>query len=159
MKSELPNNYPGQECFFCGEKNPIGLKLKFYFDEATGELTTDFLPSRSFAGLGNILHGGIQAGLFDEIMGWATHALTGEPGVTTDLNLQFIKPVYLEAPLQVSCRIISRKDLRVSLAAEIRQPGGTVCTRAVGTYRLMSKEQFDGLVYGKQQTISGHANP
>lgn len=97
MKSELPNNYPGQECFFCGTKNPIGLKLKFFINKATGELTTDFLPSRTFAGLGNILHGGIQAGLFDEIMGWATHWLTEEPGVTADLSLQFLKPVYLQA--------------------------------------------------------------
>lgn len=148
-KSELPNNYPGQECFFCGAKNPIGLKLKFFINEATGELTTDFLPPRAFAGLGNILHGGIQAGLFDEIMGWATHSLTGEPGVTADLRLQFLKPVYLEAPLQVFCRIISREGDRISLAAEIRQPGGTVCTKAVGTYHLLSKENFDRLAYGQ----------
>ncbi len=154
MKRELPNNYPGQECFFCGEKNPIGLKLKFYFDEVTGEFTTDFLPSRLFAGLGDILHGGIQAGLFDEIMGWATHGLTGEPGVTTDLSLEFLKPVYLEEPLQVSCRITSREGPRVRLSAEISQPGGIVCTKGVGTYRLLSEEKFDSLAYGTRQTAS-----
>jgi acyl-coenzyme A thioesterase PaaI-like protein len=154
MKKEILNNYPGQECFFCGEKNPIGLKLTFFFDEATGELTTDFLPSRPFAGLGNILHGGIQAGLFDEIMGWVTHEILGEPGVTTDLRLQFLKPVYLEEPLQVSCRLTSREGCRVGLTAEIKQPGGTTCTKAVGTYRLLSKERFDSLVYGKGQKAS-----
>lgn len=148
MKKELPNTYPGQECFFCGEKNPIGLKLHFFYEEATGEVTTEFLPSRVFAGLGNILHGGIQAGLFDEIMGWTTHSLTRKPGVTTDLRLQFIKPVYLETPLKVCCRIVSREDNRVNLAAEIRQPAGTVNTSATGTYFLLSQEKFDRLAYG-----------
>jgi len=154
MKKELPNTYPGQECFFCGEKNPIGLKLKFYFDDSTGEVSTDFLPSRLFAGLGNILHGGLQAGLFDEIMGWATHSLTGKPGVTTDLSLAFLKPVYLEAPLRVTCRILSREGGRISRAAEIRQPEGTVNTRATGTYQLLSSEKFDRLAYGKAPVVS-----
>jgi hypothetical protein len=37
VKRGLPNEYPGQGCFFYGEKNPVGLKLKFFVDAATGE--------------------------------------------------------------------------------------------------------------------------
>lgn len=155
MKRELPNTYPGQECFFCGEKNPIGLKLKFFLDESRGEVSTDFRPSRLFAGLGNILHGGLQAGLFDEIMGWATHSLTGEPGVTSKLNLEFLKPVYLESPLRVTCRIVSREGNRVQLAAEIRQSEEVVNTKATGTYHLMTQEKFDRLAYGSIPASSG----
>ena len=95
MKKEIPNPYPEQECFFWGDKNPIGLRLKFYLDEETGEVTTDYIPSRLFMGLGNILHGGIQSGLFDEIMGWTTHTLTGQMGVTSKLNIPFLKSAYL----------------------------------------------------------------
>jgi acyl-coenzyme A thioesterase PaaI-like protein len=82
MKKEIPNPYPEQTCFFCGEKNPIGLHLTFYLDEENGEVNTEYVPSKHFMGLGNILHGGIQSGLFDEIMGWTTHTLTGQNGVT-----------------------------------------------------------------------------
>lgn len=95
LKKEIINLYPGRDCLFCGEENPIGLKLKFYLDEETGEVSTEYLPSRLFVGLGNVLHGGIQAGLFDEIMGWTAHNLTGEMGVTSELRVKFLKPVYL----------------------------------------------------------------
>jgi uncharacterized protein (TIGR00369 family) len=149
MKREIPNPYPEQECFFCGEKNPIGLKLRFYFDEETGEVTTDYVPSRLFVGLGNILHGGIQSGLFDEIMGWTAHTLTGQMGVTLELAIQFLKPAYLGKKLTVSCRITSHENAKVHLGATITTAGGTVCTEATGTYYLLPQDTFEKLIYGE----------
>jgi uncharacterized protein (TIGR00369 family) len=149
MKKEIPNPYPEQECFFCGERNPVGLKLRFYLNEETGEVTTEYVASRHFMGLGNILHGGIQSGLFDEIMGWTAHTLTGQMGVTAELNIQFLKPVYLGKKLMVSCRIISQQDSKVHLGATIATAEGTVCTRATGTYYLLPQEKFDRLIYGQ----------
>jgi uncharacterized protein (TIGR00369 family) len=150
MKKEIPNPYPEQECFFCGEKNPIGLKLRFYLDEETGEVTTEYVASRLFIGLGNILHGGIQSGLFDEIMGWTAHTLTGQMGVTSELTIQFLKPAYLGKKLMVSCRIISQQGAQVNLGAQIETAEGTVCTRATGTYYLLPQEKFDQLIYGPE---------
>ncbi len=149
MKKEIPNPYPEQECFFCGEKNPVGLKLRFYLNKETGEVTTEYSASRLFMGLGNILHGGIQSGLFDEIMGWTAHTLTGQMGVTSELNIQFLKPAYLGTKLMVSCHIISRQDLKVHLGATIETADGTVCTQATGTYYLLPQDKFDQLIYGQ----------
>ena len=81
-KRDTENIYTQQECFFCGSNNPVGLKLRFYLDEEAGEVSTEYKASRLFVGLGNILHGGIQAGLFDEIMGWTAHNILKEMGVT-----------------------------------------------------------------------------
>ena len=150
MKKEIPNPYPEQECFFCGEKNPIGLHLKFYLDEDTGEVSTEYVPSRLFMGLGNILHGGIQSGLFDEIMGWTTHTLTGQMGVTSELNINFLKPAYLEKKLMISCRIIPQENSKVQLEATIKTEEGVVCTRATGTYYLLPQDKFEQLVYVKE---------
>ena len=150
MKKEIPNPYLNQESFFCGAKNPIGLRLKFYLDEETGEVTTVYVPSKLFMGLGNILHGGIQAGLFDEIMGWTTHTLTGQMGVTSELNVNFLKPVYLGNNLIISCRIISRKNSKVHLESIIKTEEGEVCTRATGTYALLPQEKFEQLIYGQE---------
>jgi uncharacterized protein (TIGR00369 family) len=150
MKKEIPNPYPEAECFFCGEKNPIGLQLKFYLDEETGEVTTEYVPARLFMGLGNILHGGIQSGLFDEIMGWTTHTLTGQMGVTSELNIHFLKPAYLGKKLMISCRIISQKNSKVQLEATIETAERVVCTRATGTYYLLPQNKFEQLVYGQE---------
>ena len=149
MKSEIPNPYPEQECFFCGEKNPVGLKLRFYLDEETGEVTTEYVPSRRFMGLGNILHGGIQSGLFDEIMGWTAHTLTGRMGVTSELAIKFFRPVYLGKKLMVSCRITARENAKVHLGAAITTVEGTVCTEATGTYYLLPQDTFEKLIYGE----------
>jgi uncharacterized protein (TIGR00369 family) len=153
MKKEIPNPYPEQECFFCGEKNPIGLQLKFYLDEETGVVTTEYVPSRLFMGLGNILHGGIQCGLFDEIMGWTTHILTGEMGVTSEISIHFLKPAYLGKKLIISCRIISRQNAKVQLESKIETAEGVVCARATGTYFLLPQDRFEKLVYGQEQRL------
>ena len=146
MKREIPNTYPDQECFFCGEKNPIGLKLKFYLDEETEEVFTEYMPSKPFVGLGNILHGGIQAGLFDEIMGWTAHNLTGEMGVTSELNIKLLKPVYLGRRIKVCCRLSFRNGPKVHLDARIEISDVTVCSMATGTYYLLPHDKFQKLI-------------
>jgi uncharacterized protein (TIGR00369 family) len=150
LKIEIPNPYPEQECFFCGAKNPIGLRLKFYLDKETGEVTTDCVPSKLFMGIGNVLHGGIQAGLFDEIMGWTTHTLTGQMGVTSELSLHFLKPAYLGKKLIISCQIRSQANSKVQLEAMIKTDEGMLCTRATGTYTLLPQDKFEQLIYGQE---------
>jgi len=150
MKKEIPNFYPGQECFFCGQKNRAGLGLKFFIDEETGEVSTEYLASPPFAGLGNILHGGIQAGLFDEIMGWTAHYFTRQMGVTSEINAQFLKPVYLGKRLSVFCRVAARLDRTVRLEARIESSEGEVLARASGAYRLLPKKKFESLVKGPE---------
>jgi len=99
-----------------------------------------------YAGFGNILHGGIQSGLFDEIMGWATHHLTRQMGVTTALQVQFLKPVYVEQKIEVRCRIEYRDGDKIHLAAEINNQRGETCTKATGTYALVDLDKFEKLV-------------
>ncbi len=149
MKNEIPNPYPEQHCFFCGQHNDAGLKLRFYIDEETNEVSTEYLASPPFTGLGKILHGGIQGGLFDEIMGWTAHYLSGRMGVTTDLNIRFIKPAYLGRTLRVSCRISEQTGPRVHLEARIETSGRQVCSTATGVYHLLSDERFDAIIHDK----------
>ncbi|MGO9567817.1 MAG: PaaI family thioesterase [Desulfomonilaceae bacterium] len=143
----IPNPYRTGQCFFCGHDNPIGLKLTFYETETEPrEVVLHWKASPTFSGFGKILHGGIQSGLFDEIMGWATVQFTQEAGVTTGLQIQFLKPVYVGQEIEVRCRIESQGGPKIHLAAEIRNEVGEICTRATGTYLLMDGEKFDHLV-------------
>ena len=145
----IANPYPGGGCFFCGQKNPVGLKLEFMETEGEPrELVCRWRPGRHYRGLGRVLHGGIQSGLFDEIMGWATHYLLQRSGVTGSLHVTFHKPVYIGDPLEVRCRIERIQGRQVHLSAEISNPAAEVCTRATGTYVLLAEGKFRRLVGG-----------
>ena len=149
MKKEIPNPYQDESCFYCGSKNPEGLKLRFYQDDETGEVSTEYFPAQHFVGQGNILHGGIQLGLLDEIMGWTSYVHTGEMAVTSDFKAKFISPVYLGKTVKVVCKVTSRKDLKVHMHAALKNAEGIVCTTATGVYRILSSDKYQALIRGK----------
>lgn len=139
----LANPYRNGECFFCGPANPVGLKLSFYrTDTEPEELVCKWFPSHLYKSFGKILHGGIQSGLFDEIMGWTTLHLTRQMGVTSSISVEFIKPLYVEQDIEVRCRIASSEGSRINLVSEIRNSRDEICSRATGTYVLMDPERF-----------------
>lgn len=149
MKTELVNHYPGKKCFFCGSGNAHGLHLKFYQDDENGEISTEYVPAEHFAGQGNILHGGIQMGLLDEIMGWTSLVETGEMAVTTHMEVQFLRPLYISGQaVRVACRVTGRTDRKVHMQAELVNAENVVCTTAAGIYHILTPEMYAALVQG-----------
>ena len=147
---EIPNPYQPGTCFFCGADNPIGLKLKFHDTEAEPkELICRVNPSSLYAGYGRILHGGIQSGLFDEIMGWTSFQLTGRLGVTSSLQIDFLKPLYVEQEIEVRCRFTTQEGSKLNFSAEITDPEGTICTKATGSYMIVEAERFNRMIGGE----------
>lgn len=143
----VPRPFGAKGCFFCGTSNPVGLKLTFEETETEPrELVCTWVPSSLYAGFGSILHGGIQSGIFDEIMGWTTMHFTGKLAVTTTLQMDFLKPLYVDQRIEARCRIDSRNGSRINLAAEIRNAEDEICTRATGTYVVMDNEKFKAVV-------------
>ena len=148
MKKEIPNPYTDNRCFICGSSNKDGLRLKFFRDDETGELYTDYTPAEPFFGQGEILHGAMQMGLLDEIMGWATHAHTGEMAVTLEISVKFLAPVYMGKPVRVTCRVASREGRRVHLEAQLTNTEGVTCSSATGTYHVLSREKYETIIHG-----------
>ena len=150
MREEIENPFLENKCFFCGKDNPEGLKLKFYLDRESEEVFTEYLPTRRFTGQGDILHGAIQMGLLDEIMGWTSYAFTKEMAVTTDLNVRFVHPTYINGEkIGVRCRVISKKGPKVSMEATLLNKEGQVCTSATGTYHRLPPNKYKDLIQGK----------
>ena len=93
-KQELYNAYAECEeynCFGCSPKNQYGLKCKFV-DE--GEyVSCRWQPSEHYQGFFNVLHGGVQAALIDEIACWAIFAHAKTVGVTTEMKVKYRKTV------------------------------------------------------------------
>ena len=150
MKKEIQNPFFDSNCFFCGKDNKKGLKLKFYWDEARKEAYTDYLPAQHFSGQGNILHGAIQMGLLDEIMGWTSFSYTQEMGVTYDMSIKFLSPVYIIGEkINVTCRVISKEGPIINMQATLSNNEGVVCTTATGAYHILPADKYKVLVQGK----------
>jgi uncharacterized protein (TIGR00369 family) len=149
MQKEIANPFPDRRCFFCGADNPQGLGLRFFHDDATGEISTQYVPEERFVGQGDILHGGIQMGLLDELMGWACVVHTGEMAVTADLRCRFLRPLRIAGkPVRAVCRVTGRQGPKVHLTATLSDADGAVCMRATGTYHVLSPERYEALVQG-----------
>lgn len=147
MKEEIQNPYPDNTCFFCGSSNNEGLKLKFYWDKEKEEASTEYLPAPHFAGQGDILHGAIQMGLLDEIMGWTSYACTQEMAVTSNLNVDFLHPAYIDGnKLNVTCRVTSKEGPKIHMQAILTNSMGVVCSRAAGTYHLLHADKYHDLI-------------
>ena len=58
-------------CFGCSPNNGNGLRLHFYSE---GDFViSKWTPTHDFEGYHNVLHGGIQATLLDEIANWSVY--------------------------------------------------------------------------------------
>ncbi len=56
-------------CFGCSQKNPHGLKMRFYTDD-TALYSWLNVPTH-LCGWDGIVHGGVLSTILDEIMGWS----------------------------------------------------------------------------------------
>jgi uncharacterized protein (TIGR00369 family) len=78
-------------CFVCGEKNPIGLKLKLRTDPERGESAAEVTFADHFQGWAGIVHGGLVAAVLDEAMIYAAGA-KGLKCVTGEIMVRYVKP-------------------------------------------------------------------
>jgi acyl-coenzyme A thioesterase PaaI-like protein len=86
---------PGYSCFGCSPVNSLGLKMEFA--EEGDEIVCAWMPEPQFAGYGNILHGGIQATLHDEIASWVVFVKLGTGGFTERLEMDYKNPVRIDS--------------------------------------------------------------
>jgi acyl-coenzyme A thioesterase PaaI-like protein len=114
-------------CFACGRKNPIGLKLEFYFDNE--EYVTVFTPKEEHQGYPGIMHGGITATILDEITAryvWAK----GIVAFTASLNVRYRKGIPIGKPVTFKSRLVKKRGRLYELAAEAVLEDGTVAAEA-----------------------------
>lgn len=92
---------------------------------ATGQLVAD----RSCAGPPNTLHGGVLAGLFDEVIGEAAaHAAPDVFAVTGRLNVRYRKPTPIGVELALAANVVSLSSRSMRLEATCQANGETTAT-------------------------------
>jgi uncharacterized protein (TIGR00369 family) len=135
------NDGPEDTCFGCGHANDRGLKLVF---TRTGEGTVEsaFQAAPHWCGAPDVIHGGVQAALLDEVMGAAAHcAFDGEPEVdvvTAELSLRYRRPCPAGAPLRLRGQLLRAEGRDVFVTGEIFDGSGEVLTRAEARWRRLA---------------------
>lgn len=137
----IPEPEDNPPCFVCGSRNPEGMHLQFFREgeSVVAECTT---PA-TWSGWGDVLHGGFQSLLLDELCSWAVSVLLGVRSfVTAELTVRFRRPVKVASPLTVRARIVEHDAERALTHGEILDPEGVVMTEATAVIRLLPPERF-----------------
>ncbi len=125
----LQKNY----CFACGQNNAEGMRLKFSYDEERDGFVCRFRLGKRYTGPPGHAHGGIIATILDEAMG-KVNKLRHVVAVTSQITVDYLKPVPLNQPLRVESREVRVQGRRHINMAEILNQKGAVLARGRGTF-------------------------
>jgi len=121
------------QCFGCSPNNSIGLQLKFFVDG--DEVCCRWQPSKQYEGYVNVLHGGIQATLLDEIAGWFINSQLGSAGVTKALNVSYLQPVYVtDESILLKASLKECTEREAVIDARLYNSAGKLCSTAEAVY-------------------------
>jgi len=135
---------PGNRCFGCSPHNPRGLGLSFA--NAGDGVETEYTAADDLCGMHGVVHGGVQATMMDEAMGFAAHAaLAHEPDeldiATIELAVKYHRPTPTGEPLRIRARLVRNEGRDLWMEGEIRDADGRLCTEATSRWRRLSRKR------------------
>lgn len=123
-------------CFGCGPTNPQGLRLEFW-RVGPRAVECHYTPADELNGAPGVLHGGLQAVILDETMGYACHTVAESFDIATlELNLRYRRPVRTGVPLTARAEVVGREGDDLRLEGEIRN-ADEVLTRATARWKIL----------------------
>lgn len=133
------DNIAGFDCFGCSKSNPFGLKLSFFED---GDfIVAEYLPDIRFQGYHNVLHGGIQATLLDEIASWVVYVKLQTAGVTSALNIKYRNPVIIgDGAISLRASVKEHSGRIANIRAELYNSKNKLCSEADIQYFIFPPE-------------------
>lgn len=148
MKRRILNPYnklSEHKCFACSDHNPIGLKLEFY--EEDEYLKAEWIPKPQYQGYYQVVHGGIQSTLMDEVGSWCCQIKLKRAGVTRNLNVKYRKPLYInQESVSIQAKLIEFRRSIAKVEIQIIDSNGIICSSAVAEFFMLtegiSKEKF-----------------
>ena len=133
---------PGYNCIGCSPDNPMGLHLDFWEDGE--DVVSRWTPTADYQGWIDTLHGGVQSLLLDEVAGWVVTRKLQTTGVTSKMEVQYVKPISTyDSLLTIRARIIRQMRNVAFIEGEIYNAHGEVCTKATLTYFCASRQKAE----------------
>lgn len=135
------NNITDYHCFGCASENLQGLQMEFY--EEGEEIVSVWEPKSCFCGYNDLLHGGIQATLCDELASWVVYVKCECSGVTSRLNMKYRKPVMINKGfLKLKGKISEiRRNTIAVINVNLYDGSDELCAQAEAMFWLFSEEE------------------
>lgn len=137
------NPWQGMEgycCFGCSPDSERGLRMEFYEDG--DRIVSRWKPRPEFQGWVNTLHGGIQATLADEISSWVVFRKFQTSGVTSRMEVRYLKPVHTtDDYITLHAAVARQRRNIVDIEVKLYDAAGELCTEALCVYFLFPKEK------------------
>ena len=102
----------------------------------------------AYQGPPGCVHGGFIAAYFDEVLG-VVQALSGQPGMTANLSVNYRSPTPLHRPLVFRARIVSVEGRKIKTEGTLHH-GETLCAEATAVFVSMSAELLERLIKIRQ---------
>ena len=132
-------NLKGYNCFGCSPNNIYGLRMEFV--EEGDFIISEWIPVDYFSGYKNVLHGGVQATLMDEIASWAVQIKLKTAGVTANLNIKYKKPVFISKnKILIKARIEKYMKKIAYIHTELYNSEGELCSEGEVKYFIYPEE-------------------
>ena len=141
MRRKINNPYDPEQskCFACSTSNPIGLHLEF--EESDDSVHATWKPTVYYQGYSNVLHGGIIATLLDEVSAWCVNVKIGTAGVTSELNIKYLKPVHItKGLLSIRSEIVEYDKKSAKLNCFLYDGTDKLCATAESNFFLYPEE-------------------
>jgi len=142
---KLKNPYaehPDYHCFGCSPNNPIGLQMEFF--KAGDEIVSTWTPGANYQGFHDILHGGIQATMMDEIASWVVFIILETAGVTYRLQSTYRKPVRIsKGPLSLRAKLIEQQRRIARIDVKLLDGEGMLCSESTVEYFVLPREKAE----------------
>ena len=114
-------------CLCCGDKNPMGFKMQFRFEDE--KLLSEAVIPKEYQGFNNVVHGGILGTLLDEMM-VNLHWLKGVKAVTVEYQVRLKAPCPTNTKVRLSAWPVEEKRNLLYVAAEARLENGILVAEA-----------------------------
>ncbi len=121
-------------CFVCGENNPIGMKTHFHTEGDT--LYMEFNLDKNYQGWGDILHGGFQSMLMDEVQVQIA-GYKGYKTVTAEMSVRFKKPVMTGKLYRAVAKIENINSRLIETSASIVDEENNVYATSTAKLRVL----------------------
>jgi acyl-CoA thioesterase FadM len=137
------------QCFGCGSLNELGLQIKSHWQG--DDLVCRWRPPPHHIGHPGLVYGGTIASVVDCHSIWTALATwcrdTGTdiaagapPFVTGRLSVSYLKPLRIDAELELRARVVDTSARRATVACRVLQDGQECALAEVITVRIDPKE-------------------
>ncbi len=133
---QLPNS-TAHNCFGCSPVNSSGLQMKFFTNQDT-VISNITIPDH-LCGWSNIAHGGVLTTIMDEIMSWSALHFLKRITMTKSMNIEFIKPVYIQQSLKAEGRVLEKTGKHDAvMEGTLYNEKGTACAKSTANFAIFS---------------------